>query len=629
MDIAEPAIFLHGQEQLSARELRALSPDDAVLRHRGGELAQSIIMMVDDEPLNIELTQAFLAEAGYRRFVHTDDPVQAVPLMRRQVPAVLLLDLSMPRLSGMDILAVMRDDPVLRHVPVIVLTSSTDPQVKLKALALGAMDFLSKPVDPTELALRIRNTLAATAYRDYLTHHDQLTGLPNRLRYRKMANDVLAQARASGTSGAFLHVGVDGLGRINDALGRAVGDQLLQRVAKRLASCVQTEAHGELSSEQHNPTLFRFDGDEFAIIVPQMDSVASAASFINKLLEDSTISFNRSGGQELLLTCSIGVSVFPDDGLDPDILMSNAGLALRQSKAKGKHGYEFFSRSFNEQALNRLDLGADLRRAFGRDEIELVYEPRIEVASGLLVACQALVRWRHASGRLVEGDELMELAGHAEMEVALLDWVLDQVLQHSSNWRKAGLVPVPVAIKGSLAHLQPAHLRHAVYRVLAAGIEPRMLALELQQAGSVLANLGGEELGALQALRVQGVRLVLDRFGEQAAVAQLRRLKVDAIKVDPSFMPELAQRPDLQAMVLGIGDLARRLGIQCVACGVDTPQQLAFLASHRWDQAQGRIYGEPLSGIAFAVRWLTRKGMPPRRAGDPGIPGAASGGPRS
>src|SRR3954469_17610382 len=352
-----PTVFAPGEDKLTEQELRALSPQEMIWRHRSvAGLSEALIMMVDDEQLNIEMTQAFLIDAGYKHFVHTDLPEQAMAMLRKERPGVLLLDLSMPKVSGLDILAEMRDDPLTRHIPVIVLTISTDPQVKLRALALGAMDFLSKPVDPSELGLRIRNTLAASAYREYLSQHDSLTALPNKQRYRQHVAEVLAVSKAQGSSGALLHVGVDALARINDALGRTVGDQMLQRIAKRLASCVQTEAGGELSSERHNPTLYRFDGDEFAVIVPYMDGVHTAAAFINKLLEDGTVSFHRPGAPEVFVTCSIGVSVFPSDGMDADLLTRNAGLALRHAKQAGAHRYEFFSPRFNELAQSRLDL---------------------------------------------------------------------------------------------------------------------------------------------------------------------------------------------------------------------------------------------------------------------------------
>jgi diguanylate cyclase (GGDEF)-like protein len=604
----QPTVFTRGEDKLAGRALRALSPQEMLWPDGSvAGLSDALIMMVDDEMLNIEMTQAFLVEAGYKHFVNTDAPESAVAMMRKELPGVLLLDLSMPKVSGQEILATMRGDPVLRHVPVIVLTSSTDPQVKLKALGVGAMDFLSKPVDPTELGLRIRNTLAASAYRDYLSQHDALTGLPNKQRYRHDVVDVLAAAKVEGWGGALLHVGVDALGRINDALGRASGDQLLQRIAKRLASCVQTESDGELSSEHHNPALYRFDGDEFAIIVPRMEGVPNAAAFINKLMDDAAVSFHRRGSPELFVTSSIGVSVFPTDGMDADLLMRNAGLALRHAKQAGPHRYEFFSPRFNELAQSRLDLSAELRHAISRDEIELLYEPRVELATGRVVAAQTVVRWKHASGRIVEGDELMELAGTSEMDVALIEWIFEQLGDHARNWRAAGLQPVPMGIAASLANMRPTDLSHLTDAAIASGMEARHVTLELQHMGA-FDSLPPREVTAMAALRKKGVRLAIDRFGSAASVAHLRKLICDEIKIDASFAHDLEKDARQQAMLLGIGDLARRMRLNCVACGVDTPARLAFLKKNSWDQGQGRLFGEPLSGLAFAAKWLTRNG---------------------
>jgi predicted signal transduction protein with EAL and GGDEF domain len=298
---------------------------------------------------------------------------------------------------------------VLRHVPVIVLTSSTDPQVKLKALALGAMDFLSKPVDPSELALRIRNTLAASAYREYLSQHDTLTALPNKQRYRRDMTAVLDEALASDHPGALIHVGVDDLGRINDALGRVVGDQLLQRVAKRLASCVQDRARRRAQLRPAQPDAVPLRRRRVRHHRP-LHGRRAQRGLHQQAAEDSTVNFQRAGFPELFVTCSVGVSVFPNDGTEPDVLMRNAGLALRHAKLAGPHRYEFFSPQFKDMALSRLDLSAELRHAVSRDEIELLYEPRVELATGRVVAAEAVLRWRHASGRMIEGDELMDLA---------------------------------------------------------------------------------------------------------------------------------------------------------------------------------------------------------------------------
>lgn len=608
---APAPLFAAGAALPGEAELRTLSPEDLPWGHRSViGLADAMILIVDEDPADIEATASFLSAVGYRRLLRVRAE-EALAVMRREAPALLLLCLGGSGVSGFDVLSAMREDAVLQHVPVIALESCPDLQAKARALSLGAADFLARPVDPCELALRVRNVLAANAYREYIFQHDALTGLPNKWRYRQATAQVLADATAQGHSGALLHVGVDALGRVNDALGRSVGDQLVQRIARRLASCVQTESGGELASERHQPMLYRFDGDEFGIIVPYVEGVHSAASFISKLLEDGTASFHPHGAPELFVTCSIGVSLFPRDGLDPDTLMRNAGLALRHAKQAGAHRYEFYAPDFGEQAQDRLDLGADLRHAVRRDQLELLYEPVLELATGRLAGAQTLVRWRHGSGRVIEGDALMDLAAHCEMDVALTEWVVDQLRKHVRNWRAAGLQPVPLGVKASLAHMQLRDLVHLLQAAIGAGIEPRTLSIEVDHVG-FLQETPRKDTAALAALRAKGLRIALGRFGAGGTIAQLRQLACDEIRVDGSFLRDVEKDPVLQAMLLGINDLSKRLRLTSVACGVDTAQKLDFLRKHGWDRAQGRFFGEPLEGLVFAAKWLTRSGKPQR-----------------
>lgn len=603
-------LFSAGAGLLTARELHAVSPDDLPWAHRSAAgLADALILLAGVAPRDIEPATSFLSAAGYRRVLRVGTE-QALAAMRRDTPAVVLLCLDGSRPRGVDVLAAMREDAVLRHVPVIAL-GGADPQARSKVLALGAADFLARPLEPCELGLRMRNILVARAYRDHLCQHDALTGLPNKWRYREDAAQVLAHAAAKGYSGALLHVGVDALGRINDALGRLVGDQLLQRLAKRLASCIETEAGGELASDRHQPSLYRFDGDEFGILIPSMEGVHSAAAFMSKLLEDGTASFHPHGAPELFVTCSIGMAVFPRDGLDPDVLMRNAGLALRHAKQAGPHRYEFYAPGFAAQALELLDLGADLRHAMRRDQLELLYEPVVELATGRVAGAQTLVRWRHGSGRLIQGDALMDLAANSEMDVALTEWVFDQLRKHARNWRAAGLQPVPVGVKASLAHMHLRDLVHLLHAAVGAGIEPRVVSVELDHV-SALDELARKDAAALGALRGKGMRVALGRFGAGGTLAHLRQLACDELKVDASFLRDVEKDPMLQAMLLGINDLSRRLRVACVACDVDTPRKLDFLRKHGWDRAQGPVFGEPLEGLAFAAKWLTRGGRPLR-----------------
>ncbi|GAC1528852.1 MAG: hypothetical protein NVS2B4_06960 [Ramlibacter sp.] len=607
----QPVVFAPGDERISGHELRSFSQPQALTRERSySSLSTALIMMIDDEMLNIKLTRAFLAEAGYSEFVHTDQPEQALAVMRSRVPAVLLLDLSMPRMSGIDILEVMRGDPLLRHVPVIVLTGSMDPQLKLQALALGAMDFLSKPVDPSELGLRIRNTLAASAHREYLASHDALTDLPNKHRYRTDAAVVIADAVAAGESGAVLHVGVDSLGRVNDALGRAVGDQLLQRVAKRLANCVQFECGGELSSARHEPALYRFDGDEFAIVVPVAES-SEAASFITRLLEDAAVNFRRPGMPEVFVTCSVGVSVFPDDGTDADLLMRNAGLAMRHAKRQGPHRFEFFSASLNVQAKSELDVGAELRGAIGRNEIDLLHEPVVELASGRVIGAHAMLRWRHPSGRVVLGEPLLQLAARLEMDVALTEWAFDRICRDVKNWEAGALVPVAASLEATLVTMRPSELASMVQDGLAEGLNPRHVKLVLNDVRGV-ESLPPGELAAIAGLRTRGVRVAMAHMGSGTSFSQLRVLDCDEVHVDQCFLEGVDGDERLEGLLLSMREMARRLRLKSMACGVHSDAQLAVLKAQGWYAGRGPLFGRAVSSLVFASKYLA-KTDPPRK----------------
>lgn len=610
---AAPPLLREPWTTLAEGELRALSADELPWAHRSAcALGESPVLVVDEPGPDLDTTRSFLAALGYRCVAHAKHPAEALAAMRREPPRLMLLAMRAPGLWGMTLLSAMREDAVLRHVPVLVVDATGDERAAQRALAAGAADCLPFPVAASELALRLRNLLAAHAYRDYLGQHDPLTGLPMKAAFRQAVAQVMAEATAGDHAGALLLVGTDALGQVNDALGRMVGDQLLQRIAKRLGSCVQTEAGGELSSERHDPTVFRVDGDEFAIIVPRMDGGHGVASFINKVLEDGTATLHPHGGPELFVTCGIGVSVFPRDATDPESLLRHAGLALRHAKQGGPHRYEFYSPGFGKEAQRRLDLSAELRHAVRRDQIELLYEPVIDLASGRVVGAQTVLRWRHGSGQAIEGDELMDLAGRSEMDVALTEWAIDHARRHVRNWRVAGLQPVPLAIKASLAHMQARDLIHLLQAAISSGIDAGLLSLDLQQADD-MAALTAKDQAAIASLRRKGVRLILDRFGgRRGTLGHLRQLPYDELKVDGMLLQGVESDPFLQAMLLGINDLAKRLRLASVACGVDTPQKLDFVRKHGWDRAQGAWFGESQDGLAFAAKWLTRSGRPQR-----------------
>jgi diguanylate cyclase (GGDEF)-like protein len=601
-------VFMAGDDRLADRRLGAVTPEALVWAHGSlSGLTEATIMMVDDEQLNIDMTEAFLEDAGYRHFVSTNKAEDAVDLIRIKCPSLLLLDLSMPKVNGMQILDAMRNDSVLRHVPVIVLTSTHDPQVKLQALSLGAMDFLSKPVDPSELALRIRNTLAATVYRDYLAQHDPLTALPNKLRYKEAVKAALARPARRSSKGALIHIGVDRLGSVNDAMGRAVGDQLMQRISKRLSSCVESEGADTGASTQDKPSLYRFDGDEFAVLLPQMEDVEIAAGFINRLLDAASTSFNRGGAQEIFVTCSIGVAVFPDDGRELDILVTNAGLAMRHAKTSGRHTYEFFSSELNDRAVRTLTRGADLRMAITRNQVELLYMARVHTATGSLSGAQAMARWTHRSGEAIEGDAMLEMAATSEMSMALTEWMLLSLREQTKSWRTASLRIPRIGVPVCLSQLSLPQVCDILRKAIRGGLQPQYLSVEFHGGADV--DPGPESVAAFAGLKKMGVHFVLDGFGgDNSCLLQLRQLPVDEIKIHPlCFRPAVPAPVPLTGAIIA---MVRSLGLRSIATGIEDGRQLDALEVQQCDQYQGPLLGPPLAAEAFARKWMSAQSAP-------------------
>ncbi len=298
------------------------------------DLHEATVMMVDDEPTTIDVLQTFLETEGYKRFITTSESIHAMDLIVSENPDVLLLDLHMPQVTGFDILARLRGDQRYRHIPVIVLTSATDSETKLKALQLGATDFLGKPVDPSELALRLRNTLAAKAYQDRLTFYDTLTGLPNRRLFLDRLVWSLRCAKRDGTCGAVLHVDLDHFQKINDTLGHEIGDSLLIAVSNRLLKSLPPVASGGAESQV---VLSRVGGDEFNILLPEMPRIESAVEIARSLLQALKEPF-KVNDSEIFISGSIGVAVYPNDGDICDTLLKHAGIAMNQAKhARSRH----------------------------------------------------------------------------------------------------------------------------------------------------------------------------------------------------------------------------------------------------------------------------------------------------
>jgi diguanylate cyclase (GGDEF)-like protein len=568
------------------------------------KLLDAVVMMVDDEPINIEVTQVYLEEAGYTRFVSTSEPQEALTLLTERRPDVLLLDLMMPKVSGFDILTRMRAENILQDVPTIVLTSSTDAATKLRALELGATDFLAKPVDSSELVLRLKNTLAAKAYRDRLANFDVLTGLPNRQTFMDRLEWALRHVERYGNMGAVLHIDLDKFKQVNEALGPRMGDMLLQAVAQRLELCVRaTDTIGRLGEQDPQASLSRLAADEFTVLLPTIHAVDGAARVAQRVLESFNPPFQLAD-HELPVTCSIGIAVFPNDGTETDTVVKHAGIAMHHAKQGEKNSYQFYSSELNAKALQKLNLGNELRKALERDELRLYYQPKVAVATKALRGAEALVRWMHPERGLVPPNDFIPLAEENGLIVPLGEWVLRAACKQTTAWRAAGYKVPRIAVNVSSHQFRQRRLPETVAAALSeTGARVEDISLELTE-GVIMENAKAN-VEALHQLKEMGLKLSIDDFGTgYSSLSYLNRFPLDELKIDRSFVIEIKGPDDRAAIIAAIIAMAHSLGLSVVAEGVETELQRAYLQAQACDEFQGYLVSKPVPPEDFAARFL-------------------------
>ena len=592
------------------------TPDDSATRAPGNGagngtvhpdaeiLNAATVMMVDDEPITLDVVQSFLEDAGYSKFITLSDPTMAIPLVAGENPDVLLLDLMMPEVSGFDILKELRANPKYEHLPVIVLTSSTDSETKLRALELGATDFLAKPVDASELVLRLRNTLAAKAYLDRLASYDRLTGLFNREIFGDHIDWAMRLAQRQQRMGALLHINIDRFKKINEALGPALGDAFLQAFAKRMEQGVRSsDTAARIGNDTAlPPRLSRLGGDEFAVLLVEVEKTDQVAMIARRFLELMSAAFDI-GGHELFMTCSIGISVFPDDASDKDSLIQRAAVALKFAKSQGGNTYSFYSADLNDRSLQLLSLTSELRIATQRNEFRLFYQPKIDTRTRALVGAEALVRWKHPKRGFVSPAEFIPLAEETGIIVDLGAWVIRDACQQISSWLADGLTVQTVSVNISGRQFSHKGFLPGIADLLQKNSFDRHL-LQLELTESILMGDVQGNINILNQLRDLGLKLSLDDFGTgYSSLSYLRHFPIDELKIDKSFVKDIGAegKSNSQTIVIAIIAMARALGLSVVAEGVETEAQAAFLKDQACDQWQGYLFGKPMPAEEFTI----------------------------
>ena len=581
--------------------------------------ANVTVLMVDDEPMMTDVTLTYLEEAGYRHFVAVNDPRQALAAALSCRPGLILLDLMMPGVSGYELLRQFRAHERLRYVPIIVLTAASDPSAKLRALELGATEFLSKPVDATELAIRVRNSLAFKVYQDRLANDDPLTGLPNRRVFMEQLSAALTQAQAPLQTGqhhpphlALVHVNLDRFRQVNETLGHGAGDALLAAVADRLHACSRAQPGLIGNRGGEGCFLARLGSDEFALLLPAIDSAEPAARVARQMLAALAKPI-AVDGREIVVTPSIGAALYPEDGTDAATLMRNAGVAMKHAKDSGRNSFQFYSAELNSASLEHLLLEAQLRGALARNELELHYQPKVDMTTNSITGAEALLRWRHPDLGLVPPVRFIPIAEEAGFIVEIGEWVVHTACAQMAAWRAEMGLEMKVAVNVARHGLVSGALAQVVKAAMAEHqIAPGQLVLELTE--SMLMDRVESTAAKLHELRALGAELSIDDFGTgYSSMNYLKQFPVQELKIDRSFINGTPEDRTDSAIVRALIVLAHSLGMRVVAEGVERDVQRAALGALGCDYFQGFLCSPAVPAAAFAqkvVECRARSGQP-------------------
>ncbi len=568
------------------------------------ENKKASILIIDDE----ELVRSLLAEVldGAYQCRTACSAEEALTALAGTTFDLVVSDIDMGGMSGLEL--VPRVHSMSPDTVVLMISGNQDIETAIEAMRAGAFDYITKPIDLRHVEAAVERALAQcrllkerrrykeqlerllkerTAQVDRLAYYDTVTDLPNRTLFEDRLTQAVAIARSSGQTLGVLFISVDQFKKVNDTLGHVPGDGLLREFAERLKRCI-TETD----------TVARFGSDEFALLQTQIDGTKDVVETIGSLSQVLKFSFDLKG-QELFATASVGVSLYPFDGQDSQTLLKNAAAALYKAKTLGGANYQFYTADIHAMASRRLALETNLRRAIHNEEFMIHYQPRVSVDSLQISGVEALVRWQHPQLGLISPGEFIPLAEDTGLIVPIGEWVLRNACLQNRRWQDQGFSPIHVAVNISARQFHEQDVTETVIRILdESGLAPEYLDLELTES-SIMKN-ADSAADVLNRLKEMGVNIAIDDFGTgYSSLASLKRLPIDALKIDQSFVRDVTTDPDDAALVMAIITLAHNLRLKVIAEGVETEEQLSFLHLLRCDEIQGYVFSKPLPAEAI------------------------------
>jgi diguanylate cyclase (GGDEF)-like protein len=573
--------------------------------------AQSVLL-IEDNPGDARLIEMMLHEDEATPFVlqHAERLSKGLELLSAKEPDLILLDLSLPDSHGLETFSkVYAHSP---KVPIIVLSGNDDQTLALFAVKSGAQDYLVKGKIDRELLLRaMQYSIERKHYQVELerqANYDALTGLPN----RHLFNDRLKQAVSSQRhvrNVAVVFIDLDHFKVINDSLGHNYGDDVLRHVAERLQSAVRD-----------GDTVARLGGDEFVLILNDQTREDVIFRTMRRIIGKVSEPMNVAD-RELNITCSAGISMYPQDGPDVQTLLKNADAAMYRAKSHGRNNFQFYTAEMNELAIERLTMEQSLRRAVERDELVLHYQPRVNMRTGVVDGVEALVRWQHPERGMIPPDRFIPLAEETGLIVPIGEWVLRTACEQGRKWRRAGYSSICVSVNLSARQFWGGGLVRLVTDVVAETGMSEHLEMELTE--SMVMHDAENVIATLQSLRAIGVRLSVDDFGTgYSSLSYLKRLPLNALKIDGSFVRDITAGAGADGGILpkAIISLAHSLRLRVIAEGVENELQQDFLRANNCDEMQGYFFSRPVP--PQECEKFFEKDAPPRRKAEAGTESA-------
>ena len=548
-----------------------------------------VILIADDDPSIRLVLKHSMEQSGYH-VIEAVNGLEAVQAVIKQTPDLILMDAVMPEMDGFRATDEIKQLAECQETPILMATSLDDDQSITRAFDVGACDYITKPFNWSVLKHRTARMLfAADAERKirHLAYHDALTGLPNRTLFMDRIDQAISRAHRESGKFAILYIDIDHFKVINDSMGHAAGDHLLNIVSQRLTDVLRK-----------TDTIARLGGDEFTIIIEDLEEAESVVLVAKNILAalDKPIEIFE---KEVHISGSIGVALYPQDGESFGTLLKNSDTAMYRAKELGRQTFQFYEHEMSLKVMQRLELENQIRFALKNEEFVVYYQPKIDLVSGQVRGMEALVRWQHPEKGLIAPNEFIPLAEETGLIIQLDEWVMRTACKQFKKWEAAGCPIKNLSVNISARHFKEGGLlKHCNKVIEDTEILPEYIEIELTESALVDNYNSAKE--TLNKIHEMGIQIALDDFGTgYASMSYLKEFPFDTVKLDRSFVQGVPEDVEDAAIVKAMIQLAEALNLNMVAEGVETELQKYFLTDHGCAYGQGYLWSKPVEATEF------------------------------